>query len=159
MRNQVDTEEASEHPQARRIASTVTLKSISSQRYNLKGDLRRMRFATTLCDKSRDADDAPISPTGTIQPNESQFDYRRRSNRDRSQASCDTVMPVPHGRCSICGSPGRSRRRRTFSIGGRRNGSSAATATALRSVDPSEAPCATYIMSIISSWRIRRCQI
>jgi hypothetical protein len=62
-----------------------------------------MRFATTLCDKSRDADDAPISPTGTIQPNESQFDYRRRSNRDRSQASCDTVMPVPHGRCSTCG--------------------------------------------------------
>jgi len=50
-----------------------------------------------------------------------------------SLLSCDTVKPVPHGRRSIRGSPGWSRRRRTFTIGSWRNGSSAATVTALRS--------------------------
>jgi hypothetical protein len=42
---------------------------------NLKYGVPQVCFATTFCDKSRDADDASTMRAGTIQRIKSEFDY------------------------------------------------------------------------------------
>jgi hypothetical protein len=70
------------------------LEGVSSQPYNLRVGLRRVCFATKLCDKSRAADDDASTKLGELETNlteRCQFDESDQRSVNRSPAGCDTL--------------------------------------------------------------------